>query len=174
MKNNEEIPVENSKPHESIIDKFCNCFTYVITGIIISVVILFTSCAVFVSFISPPIPSEDDIDEIVNDNKDKILEAIKDGKTQKLKIHKVKKINSLKDGSIINFYCGNSGDDSSGNESGFYYTKTDEPEVVLNYSGELKKSDEGYWECDDKNGNDYLTDKICDNFYYYYGDYFRH
>ena len=173
MKNKDEIPVEKSKPHESVIYKFCNCFTYVIVAVIISIVILFTSCGIILNCMFPDAPSERKIDKIVNKNKEEILSSIKDGTVNNLKIDKVKGIQSKDDDSIIEFYCGSSGIMDLIDESGFYYSKADKPVAMLNFPDELKETSEGCWEYtdDDDSGAYYITDKICDDFYYYYGYY---
>ncbi|MCI1959887.1 MAG: olfactory receptor [Clostridia bacterium] len=140
-----------------------------LTVVIVSIIVLFSGCAITICLWPSP-PSGDDIDKIVNNNKETILSAIKNGTVDDLKIDGVEEISELGDGSTIDFLCGYTGSAVSGNYSGFYYSEEDEPEDVFGISGELKETSEGFWECHegDDSDNYYETDKICDNFYYYF------
>lgn len=72
---------------------------------------------------------------------------------------------------FVNFYCGGQGIAPSSQDYGFYYSFDGNPMGVLNsevFCGyeELTEKEEGFYAVVAGN-NDYYTEKICDNFYYY-------
>jgi hypothetical protein len=158
--NNNELDTKTNKNEKS------GCQSC-LTVIIVSIIVLFSGCAITICFWPSP-PSESKIEKIVNKNKDEILSAIENGTVENLKIDGVEEISIVEDDSIIDFFCGYTGSAVSGNYSGFYYSKEDEPYGVSNSD----ETSEGDWVNREGNVSDnyYETDKICDNFYYY----FRH
>lgn len=110
--------------------------------------------------------SKREIFDLVNENKNTLLECIEKEEYSALSaISPLIEESVLAEG-IVDFSCGGKGLSVSGIDYGFYYSPENAPTTCHNYEnlglhGTLTPKEKGF------EGKNYYTEQICDHFFYY-------
>lgn len=138
---------------------------------LLSAVLFLTACA------NRPTPQER-VKAVFDKHKDTICEMIQEystGDAGELEIDMEGVLHAYAmsvrghDGRVLQFVCIAEGISPAGFVAGFYYSPDDEPLLIgfrLSGPSELAKDGDGYsWT--DGTDNQYYTERMCENFYYY-------
>ena len=113
--------------------------------------------------------SKKEVFEFVRKQEDELLEAIKSGDFSDFENQGlIKDINP--DSQVVEFYCGGAGFGSGTSYVGFYYSPDDNMSAVWcapPSDSSLIPSGDGFRWQEPNGDNQYYTEHICGNFYYY-------
>lgn len=162
------IPVASIVLGFIFIKKNIKCIKNIVAGFIVSFLLLIYGCFSFINFdIYNVNNSKNNVINIINENKNFILDSIKNDDIKSLnKVKGVKKIYVNRENGYIDFYCSGYGLVPSGIYVGFYYSYDGSPKHI-NSNIDLVFDGKGYYYKQRDGDNTYYTEKIVDNIYYY-------
>lgn len=144
----------------------------IITGLVL-LQILLVFLFIFLVYLGSDHLNQQQIADLVSENRDRIEACIQAGETDQLKDWKGVKDITIEKNGCIGFYCGGDGFGPATSYFGFYYSPDDIPYDIehMTYGGELLENKGGWiWQeyrGDQRGDNVFYTERICPCFFYY-------